>query len=129
MDIEMMRFIAETLHAGKIAAHLNCEVHVREFNQERKFSDGVRIVEMLQIRYKSGQMARPEKAIYFPLGSAITKEVKVSEYSGPVEEIQLEVEDLANSRFIFQHNGRGEIVHMSFENDLMTLPCRFQYGH
>lgn len=129
LDSEMMRFVAETLHAGKLAVHLACEVRVREFNQERKFSDGVRIVEMLQIRFLSGMMGRPENVIYFPVGSPLTKEVKVSQYSGPVEEIQLEAEDVANSRFIFQHNGRGEIVHMSFENDLMTLPCRLQYGH
>lgn len=126
MNIEIMTFISETLHVGKPALNLNCEVIVREIKQERKFSDGIKIVEMLEIIYRSSLFNTPEQKAYFPIGSAITREEKVSNFSGPIEEIQLESDDLANSRFIFQHNGRGEIIWMSFADDLKTLPCRLK---
>lgn len=126
MTTDLMRFVAETLHVGKPAVNLNCGVKVREIKQERKFSDGVRIVEMLEIIFQSSLFHSPEQKAYFPLGSVITRETKVSAFSGTVEEIQVESDDLANSRFIFQHNGLGEIIWMSFENDLTTLPCRLR---
>ena len=123
MTTELMNFIAESLHAGKPALNLNCSVKIREMKQERKFSDGVRIIEMLEIIYQSSLHHSPFQKAYFPTGSVVTREVKVSAFSGTVEEIQIESDDLANSRFIFQHNGLGEIIWMSFENDLTTLPC------
>lgn len=126
MNIEIMTFIAETLHTGKIALNLNCEVRVREIKQERKFSDGIKIVEMLEIIYRSSLFSTPEQKAYFPVESVVIREKKVSNFSGLIEEIQLESDDLANSRFIFQHNGRGEIIWMSFEDDLKTLPCRLK---
>ena len=126
MDVALLTFIAETLHAGKPALNLDCEVRVREIKQERKFSDGVKIIEMLEIIYRGAVTdSSPQKA-YFPIGSNIVKAQKVSAFSGTVEEFQLEAGDLANSRFTFQHNGRGEIISMSFEDDLKTLPCRLK---
>ncbi len=126
MNIELMSFIAQTLHAGKPALNLDCEVRVREIKQERKFSDGVKIIEMLEVIYRGAVTNPTPQKAYFPVGSVIVKAQKVSAFSGTVEEIQLEAGDLANSRFTFQHNGRGEIVSMSFEDDLKTLPCRLK---
>ena len=123
MNIAMMTFVAEALHSNKPALYLGCDVRVREIKQERKFSDGVHIVEMLEIIFRHGAYGWPEEKFYMPVGSVLTKSDKLSKFSGPVEEIQLEANDLANSRFIFQHDGRGEIVWMSFEDDFKTLPC------
>ena len=126
MNIELMTFIARTLHAGKPALNLDCEVRVREIKQERKFSDGVKIIEMLEIIYRGAVTNPSPQKAYFPVGSVIVKAQKVSVFSGTVEEFQLEAGDLANSRFTFQHNGRDEIIWMSFEDDLKTLPCRLK---
>lgn len=126
MNVELMTFIAETLHAGKPALNLDCEVRVREIKQERKFSDGVKIIEMLEIIYRGAVTNPSPQKAYFPIGSIIIKAQKVSAFSGTVEEFQLESGDLANSRFTFQHNGRGEIISMNFEDDLKTLPCRLK---
>lgn len=118
-----MIFIAETLHSGKPLLNLDCQVRINEIKQERKFSDGIRIVEMLEINYRSGLIHMPEQRFFFPLGSNVTRSVKTSQRSGVVEEIQLETDDLVNSRFVFQHSGRGNIASMTYENDLMTNPC------
>jgi len=77
----------------------------------------------LEVIFKTSYFSLPEEKIYFPIGSEVTREIKVSKSSGTVEEIQLQSDDLTNSRFIFQHNGRGEIVWMSFEDDQKTAPC------
>ena len=124
MDLKTLKFVSDTLHLGKPALNLGCDVKVREMVEERKFSDGVRRVEMLEIIFKTQSFNLPEEKMYFPIGSKLTQSVKVSKFAGTVEEIQLEAEDLVNSRFIFQHNGRGEIVWMSYEDDHKTTPCR-----
>lgn len=127
MSTELMTFIAITLHAGKPALNLDCEVRIREIKEERKFSEGTKIVEMLEIVYRGAIFNPTAQKAYFPVGSIVTKSQKVSAFSGTVEEFQIESGDLANSRFTFQHNGRGELVAMSFEDDLKTLPCRLKY--
>ena len=123
LTTQKMSFIAETLHANKPALNLDCEVKVKEIKQERKFSDGIRIVEMLEIRYRSSLLDYQEQLVFFPLQSLIKIQNKNSGFSGTVEEFELQSDDLANSRFIFQHDGRGNLIWMSFENDLKTIPC------
>ena len=125
LSVRMLKFISTTLHTSKPALHLDCDVKVREIAEERRFSDGIRRIDMLEIIFRSKNLSVPPEKFYFAVGSTrITKEHKVSKFSGPVEEIQLETEDITNSRFIFQHNGQGEIIWMTFEDDLKTTPCR-----
>ena len=123
LSSELLKFVSDTLHLSKPAMHLECDVKVREMNEERKFSDGVRRIETLEVIYKTKYHNDPERKMYFPVGSKTSRKRIVSEFSGTVEEIILESADRTNSRFIFQHNGRGEIIWMSFENDLTTSPC------
>ena len=126
LDVNLMSFISTTLHISKPARNLDCEVQVNEIKQERKFSDGVHIVEMLEVVYRSYLLGRHEQKIYFPVGSKVTRDVKNSKFSGTVEEIQLEADDIVNSRFIFQHNGMKEIIWMTYEDDHKTVPCRLK---
>ena len=127
MDVKQMLFISETLHSAKTALNLDCDVKVREIKKEQKFSDGIHIVEMLEIIYRSKLWGLPEQKSYFPLNTTtFTKSQKNSKFSGVVEEIQLEADDMENSRFIFKHDGRGEIVWMTYEDDFRTVPCRLK---
>ena len=126
MDVKLMTFIAETLHTGKPLLSLSCQVRINEIKQDRKFFDGIRTVEMLEINYRSGLIHMPEQRFFFPLGSTVTRSIKTSQRSGVVEEIQLETDDLVNSSFVFQHTGRGDIASITYENDLMANPCRVQ---
>ncbi|MGZ3724236.1 MAG: hypothetical protein ACXWQQ_00465 [Pseudobdellovibrio sp.] len=123
LDHPLLKFISDTLYLGKPALNLGCDVKVREMNEDRKFSDGVKRIEMLEIIYHTSFNSYPEVKMYFPVGSKVTKRQKVSEFAGTVEEIEMESNDVQNRRFIFQHNGRGEIVWMSFESDTTTEPC------
>lgn len=126
MNLQKMTFIAEILHAGKPALNIDCEVKVKEIKQERRFSDGIHIVEMLEIRFRGSLLSSPEQRMHFPLRTKMIVQKKNSAFAGIVEEFQLQADDLNNSRFIFQHDGKGNLVWMSFENDLRTLPCRLK---
>lgn len=127
MDYPLMKFIGDTLHTAKPANNLDCDVKVREIKQERKFSTGVRSVEMLEIIFFTrGIYNTPEQKAYFPINTKVSREVKNSRFTGIVEEFQLEAEDIVNSRFIFQHDGKGEIVWMRYEDDLRNIPCRLK---
>ncbi|MEQ1722378.1 MAG: hypothetical protein ABL930_04330 [Pseudobdellovibrio sp.] len=126
MDVNLMSFIAQTLHVSNPALNLDCQIRVNEIKQERNFSDGVHIVEMLEVVYTSRLFGSPDQKIYFPIGTKVTRDIKNSKFSGTVEEIQLEADDIVNSRFIFQHNGMKEIVWMTYEDDHKTVPCRLK---
>jgi hypothetical protein len=123
MDEKLLKFVSDTLYLGKPALNLKCDVKVREITEDRKFSDGLRRIQMLEVKFKTNYFGQYEETMYFPVGSQVTREIKVSKFAGTVEEIQLQSDDLEDSRFIFQHNGHGEIVWMTYEDDQKTTPC------
>jgi hypothetical protein len=123
MSILDMGFIAERLNADRVGLHLRCEVKVREIKQEKKFSTGTQIIEMLEIKFRSSNFLGNEQTAYFPVGTELKVQKKISQFAGSVEEFELQSDDLKNSRFIFQHDGGGQIVWMAYENDLTTIPC------
>lgn len=126
LNAAMFDFIAGTLNAGRVIPPLECSVRIREIKQERKFSTGTKLVEMLEITYRSNSFDLGEQKMYFPMGSRVGRQQKVNQFSGVVEEIHLEADDRLNSHFIFQHDGSGHISFMTFENDLMIAPCRLK---
>ena len=77
---------------------------------------------MLEIKFRSFSQATQDMVAYFPLGTNLKVRNKNSQFAGLIEEFELQADDLKNSRFIFQHDGRGHLVWISFENDLATLP-------
>lgn len=128
MDANLMKFISDTLHNSKPANNLNCDVKVRDIKQEKRFSDGVRTVEMLEvIFFTRSYMNVPDQTVYFPLDVTTVERSEInSRFAGLVEAFEVKANDMANSRFIFQHNGNGDIVWMSFEDDIKTVPCRLK---
>lgn len=128
MDSQLMKFISDTLYSSKPSSNLICDLKINEIKQERKFSDGVRTIEMLEVIYFTrSYMNVPDQKIYFPLNTTtiIRSEIN-SRLAGLVEEIEMKANDRLNSRFIFQHNGNGEIIWMTFEDDMKTVPCRLR---
>lgn len=128
LDRPLLKFVSDTLDNGRPAENLDCEVKVRDVHEDRRFSDGTRRIEMLElIYYTRSANGLPEQKAYFPVNSTqITRSTVNSRFAGSVEEIQLEADDMVNSRFIFQHNGRGGIIWMTYEDDLKTVPCRLK---
>lgn len=123
LDSKNLKFISDRLYLDKLADNLDCEVRVSETKKERKFSTGVKIVEMLEIKYTSKRYRQDEHVAFFPIASMLTIQRKTSNLAGAVEEFKLESNDLHNTQFIFQHDGVGHIVWMNFVSDLTTLPC------
>lgn len=123
MTYHELTFISNTLYNGKLASHLDCEFKVREIKKEQKFLSGIKIVEMLQIKYRSSKFNSHEQTLYFPVGGKLVIQNKNSQFAGPVEEIQLHADDMPNNLFIFQHDGQGRITWASFVNDQVTIPC------
>lgn len=123
MTFKDLKFISDRLYLDKLANNLDCEVRIHEIKQEKKFSTGVQIVEMLKVVFRNTKYRSDEFVAFFPLGSKLTVQNKNSPYAGLVEEFKIESDDLYNSQFIFQHNGNGQIVWMNYVSDLISLPC------
>src|SRR5687768_11560980 len=56
LNEKLLKFISDTLHVGKPALNLNCDIKVREITEEKKFSDGIRRIQMLEVIYKTNYM-------------------------------------------------------------------------
>lgn len=125
LDLELFHFITETLQSGKPAANLRCEVKVRNIQEVRKFSDGKKWVELIEIEYTNNRDydGIPMRA-YFPIGTEVSKQIIISEFSGTVEEIKLRVSDRLDHYFVFHHDGNGHIVWMTMGNSLRMNPCQ-----
>jgi hypothetical protein len=127
LDLDLFHFIAETLHSGKSALNLKCEVKVKTIQEVRKFSDGKKWVDLLEIVYTNNRDydGIPMKA-YFPIGTDVSRQIITSEFSGTVEEIKLTVTDRMDHYFIFHHDGKGKIIWMMMGNSLRMNPCQIK---
>lgn len=123
MTYKELTFISNVLYNGKLAKNLDCEIKVQEIKKEQKFLTGIKIIEMLEIKFRSSKFNSREHVLYFPVGGKLSTQNKNSQFAGPVEEVQLHAEDLPNNLFIFHHDGQGKIIWMTFVNDLKTIPC------
>lgn len=121
---ETLNSIDKVLHESRMATNLACDFKARIITEDRKFTTGVERVEMLEVIFISRYGHWHEEKTFFPIGSKLTRRLVNSKFVGTAEELELESTDSHNSRFIFQHNGRGEIVWMSYEDDFETTPCR-----
>jgi hypothetical protein len=126
MTFNDLKFISDRLYLDKMADNLDCEVKVEEIKQEKRFSTGTKIVEMLKISFRNDRYRPDAHVAFFPVGSSLTIQTKNSPYAGAVEEFKIESDDLYNSQFIFQHDGSGRIIWMNYVSDLLTLPCSFK---
>ncbi len=124
LNTDTLNSIDKILHESKMASNLACDFKARIITEDRKFTSGVERVEMLEVIFISRYGHTHEEKTYFPTGSKLTRRLVNSKFAGTSEELELESTDTHNSRFIFQHNGRGEIVWMSYEDDFETTPCR-----
>ncbi len=124
LNSDTLNSIDKVLHESKMASNLACDFKARIISEDRKFTTGVERVEMLEVIFISRYLHTHEEKTYFPIGSKLTRRLVNSKFAGTTEELELESTDTHNSRFIFQHNGRGEIVWMSYEDDFETTPCR-----
>lgn len=124
LNTDTLTSIDRVLHESKMASNLACDYKARIITEDRKFTTGVERVEMLELIFISRYGHWHEEKTYFPVGSKLTRRLVNSKFAGTVEELELESNDSHTSRFIFQHNGRGEIIWMSYEDDFETTPCR-----
>lgn len=124
LNTETLTSIDQVLHESKMASNLACDYKARIITEDRKFTTGIERVEMLELIFISRYGHWHEEKTFFPIGSKLTRRLVNSKFSGTVEELELESNDSHTSRFIFQHNGRGEIIWMSYEDDFETTPCR-----
>lgn len=129
LDQDLFYFVDKLLHTSKTAPHLRCRVSVRTRQEQRTFSTGTRWVELLEIEYINNRDydGVPMRA-FFPLGTKVIRRQVESEFAGTVEEIKLMVEDRLDHYFIFQHDGRGQIVWMMMGNSLRLNPCQISHN-
>lgn len=117
--------ITKLLHAGKLSPHMKCELKVRTFKEERKFSEGKKWVEILEVEYyPRGLFADMKIKILIPaeLATFGTKYVS-NQWSGAGEDIKIEAHDYYDHWLRFMHDGKSRLVQFSLGNRLATYPC------
>jgi len=117
--------ITKLLYAGKLAPHMKCDLKVRTIKEERTFTTGKKMVEIIEV-------------VYYPRGIFSDMKVKVAipaevatygtryganQWSGAGEEVKIELHDSYDHWLRFVHDGKGGIIFFSLGNNLATYPC------
>ncbi len=98
-------FIHGILSSGRMHENLRCRVEVRAIKEERKFSTGTQLVEMLEVALFTDQFGPRSLKFTFPMGSRLGRKIVNNQSAGPVEEIKIETPDPYENWFQFQHDG------------------------
>ena len=117
--------ISKLLYAGKLTPHMKCDIKARTFREERRFSDGKRIVEVLQIEYyPKGIYSDTKVSLQIPehISTYGTKQIS-NQWSGVGEDILIQAHDYYDHWVRFTHDGKGGIVRLELGNNLATYPC------
>ncbi|MBC7371814.1 MAG: hypothetical protein H7326_09620 [Bdellovibrionaceae bacterium] len=117
--------ITKLLHAGKLGPHMKCELKVRTSKEDRRFSTGPRIVEVLEVVfYPRGFYADTKVKVRFPAElSTFGSKIVSTHWSGAGEDIKIEAHDTLDHWLRFIHDGKGNIVQFTMGNSLSTYPC------
>ncbi|MGZ3745175.1 MAG: hypothetical protein ACXVB1_07745 [Pseudobdellovibrionaceae bacterium] len=125
LDFDEFENITKLLYAGKLAPHLKCGLKVRTIKEERKFSEGKKLVEVLEILYYPRGLFSDLKVKVLIPAQLATFGVKYTsnQWSGAGEDIKIEAHDGYDHWLRFIHDGKGNIVFFSLGNRLATYPC------
>lgn len=125
LDFDEFENVTKLLYAGKLAPHMKCELKVRTLKEERVFSDGKKLVEIIEVvYYPRGLFADLKIKVLIPaqLATFGTKYVS-NQWSGAGEDIKIEAHDGYDHWLRFMHDGKGHLVQFSLGNRLATYPC------
>lgn len=117
--------ITKLLYAGKLSPHMKCDLKVRTIKEERMFSSGKKLVEVIEVvYYPRGIYADTKVKVLIPAEIATygTKYIS-NQWSGAGEEIKIEAHDSYDHWLRFMHDGKGGLVFFSLGNRLATYPC------
>lgn len=117
--------ITKLLHAGKLASHMKCDLKVRTIKEERTFSTGKKIVDILELTYyPRGIYADTKvKVLISAEGAMYGTKYAANHWSGAGEEVKIEAHDGYDHWLRFIHDGKGGLVFFSLGNRLATYPC------
>lgn len=117
--------ITKLLYAGKLAPHMKCDLKVRTYREERKFTTGKKLVELIEIVYYPGGIyADTQVKVLIPAEFATYgTRYYANRWSGTGEEVKIEAHDRDEHWLRFIHDGKGGLVFFSLGNRLATFPC------
>ncbi|MGZ6473354.1 MAG: hypothetical protein ACXWRZ_19490 [Bdellovibrio sp.] len=127
LNTEMFDWISGILSSGKMAPHMLCTLKVRNERTLRKFSDGEKWMEILNISFNSNGFDSGYKMNFkIPISAKYGIKKSTNQWSGIGEEIKIELGDHYDHYIKFTHDGHGQIVQLILGNNLRTVPCQLK---
>lgn len=125
LDLDAFDNITKLLHAGRLSPHMKCEVKVRTRKEDRKFSTGTKLIEILEVEYyPRGLFADKKVRVLFAADLAkYGSKMASNHWSGAGEDIKIEAQDPMQHWLRFIHDGKNNLVFLSLGNRLATYPC------
>lgn len=124
-DQDTFDFVSKTLSQNKLARHLNCTLKTRTSHELRKFSDGEKWIDVLEITYNTNGFDSGQKMnIKIPILAKVGIKKDLNQWSGMGEVIKIELGDYYSHWLRFTHDGQGHIVQLMMGSDLRMLPCQ-----
>ncbi len=124
-DQNMFDFVTKTLGSAKLSSHMRCTLKTRTSRELRKFSDGDKWTDILEVTYNTNGFESGQKlTLKIPMMAKYGLKKESNQWSGIGETIKIEAGDSYEHWLQFTHDGKGGIVFLNIGNRLRTLPCQ-----
>lgn len=121
-DHQSFDFVHGLLASPRLGPNLDCRISARAIKEERKFSTGTRLVEILEIELSTDHMGPRTLKFSFPVGSKLGRRIINNQDAGTVEEIKIVTPEPYENWFQFQHDGK-RIVWAEIGSMYTFAPC------
>lgn len=126
-DQKMFDFVSQTLASAKLMPQMKCNLTTRIFREVRKFSDGERWVEILDVEFHPrGFFADEKVSLKIPMTAKYGLEQRSNSWSGVGEIVKIETGDAYGHWLLFTHDGKNGLVQLEVGNRVRTMPCSVQ---
>lgn len=127
MSHDDFEYLKKLLVQPRMAAHLDCQLKVKEARGLKKFRDGEKWVDHLEISYDPGLYYSGYKMNFkLPESATIGTKVRNNEWSGIGEQVKVELGDYYQHWILLEHDGEGRIIGLQMGDRLRTMPCQLK---
>lgn len=125
LDQDMFDFVAKTLGSAKLSPHMKCTLKTRTSRELRRFSDGEKWTDTLEVTYNTSGFESGQKVSFkIPMIAKYGLKKEANQWSGLGETVKIEMGDYYEHWLKFTHDGKGTIVNINIGNRLRVFPCQ-----
>lgn len=123
-DRQSFDFVSNLFVSSRLAKKLACDLKARKTREIKKFSQGNRWVEILEIEYRpKGFFSSEVVFLKIPETARFGRIEQTHAEAGIIETFKIELGDFYGHSLLFSHDGKGFMTWIEVVSSFRQLPC------